>query len=66
MSYESSLLWEEVTKTAIEAGLEKTIPKRLAHTTDEMRTRERQRKMLSHKSYLVPELPWKKEKINER
>lgn len=62
MSYESSQVWEEVVKTALEADLDRTIPKREAKTPQEIALRDRQRYQLSRKIYLVPALPWKEGK----
>ena len=53
--------WLETVKTAQAKGLDHTIPRRLASTAAERDLRDKTKRMLSQRSYLVPALPWKEQ-----
>jgi len=62
MADENTDKWIETVKTAQRAGLDHTIPRRLAVTSAEKDLKQKTNIALSRRSFLIPALPWK-EKI---
>jgi 2-hydroxychromene-2-carboxylate isomerase len=58
---ENTETWIETVKTAQRAGLDRTIPRRVATTPAERDLKQKTNIILSRRVFGVPALPWKEE-----